>query len=199
MEEKRMNIPTFEQVMQITRAISGSPALEDDDARGLYVAVASVLEGGLVVEIGCQLGRSSSLIAQLGQAIGFHALHIDPYTSQTDYLKQWVETMHRVGGDFTHAFALLCMRTEQAEWWLEQMPPIDLAFIDGDHCLPGVEMDLKLVAERVRVGGLLTAHDYAKSECTGLVDVKAALNPYVASGNWDEVGVFGSLGVWRRK
>jgi len=190
---------SFEEVMQTTRGISGSPALEDEDARGLYDAVATVPAGGLLVEVGCQLGRSSSLIAQLQQAIGFHSVHIDPYTSQTDYLKQWTEMMHRVGGDFTHEFTLLCMRTEQADWMLERLGPIDLAFIDGDHCLPGVLADLRLVAERVRVGGLLTAHDYAKSEQNGLVDVKAAIDPYIASGKWDEVGVFGSLGVWRRK
>lgn len=190
-----MNVPTFSEVMEITSRISGNAALEDPEAEALYKACLTVPEGGLVVEIGCQLGRSSSLIAQVGKAIGFHSVHIDPYTEQPDYLKGWVDMMYRVGGPWEHAFTLLCMRTEQAAWHLSKFGQIDLAFIDGDHEAPSVQIDLELVANRVKKGGLMTAHDYAN---LGLKGVQDAINPYVAAGGWEHVGTFGSLGVWRR-
>jgi predicted O-methyltransferase YrrM len=181
--------------MEITRNVSGCAALEDPEAKGLYDCCRRVPVGGIVVEVGCQLGRSSSLIAQLQQAIGFHAIHIDPYTEQPEYLKEWVAMMCQLGGN-NHAFNLMCMRTEQAEWYLSNFGPIDLAFIDGDHEWPSVATDLRLVGNKVRVNGLLTAHDYSNE---GLKGVREAINPYIARGGWEHEGTFGSLGVWRRK
>ena len=97
--------------------------------------------------------------------------------------------MHEIGGDFT----FLHMPTERAGWCLPL--PIDLAFIDGDHEAHMVKIDLEVIGDGIRRGGTLTAHDYANP---GLPGVKEALDPYVAHG-WDAVGVFGSLGVWRRQ
>lgn len=184
------NIPTFEEVMSVTRSVSSSTVLEDPEARALYDACIEVPEDGVVVEVGCQIGRSSSLITQLQQAIGFHAIHVDPYISNPEYLKGWVEMMARAGD-----FALLCMRTEQAAWHLDKIGTIDMAFIDGDHEYQSVKLDLQLVANRIKRGGLLTAHDYANE---GLPGVRQAIDPYVATG-WDEIGIFGSLGVWRKQ
>lgn len=187
---------SFDDVMKVTRGVSSETALHDEEARALYEACCEVPRDGLVVEIGCQLGRSSSVIAQVGRARGYHSVHIDPFTSQPEYLKGWVEMMAQVGGDFEHEFTLLCMRTAQAEWLLARMGPIDLAYIDGDHTLPGVLMDVALVASRVRAGGLLTAHDYGRES---LPDVWEGIRPCVTNGNWDEVTVAGTLGVWRRR
>lgn len=189
-------IPTFENIMQVTSQISSHTAFEDPECQALYAALIEVPRWGLVVEVGCQLGRSSSIISQMRQALDFHAVHIDPYTSQPDYLKQWVEMMANIGGQTTHAFALLCMRTEQAHWYLDRLGYIDLAFIDGDHDYAGVTTDLALVAEKVRTNGLLLAHDYGNP---GLAGVQTALDEYTASGLWTKVGVYGSMGIWRRK
>lgn len=188
-------IRSFEAIMQITRGVSSAPALEDDAARGLYDAAATVPHGGIVVEVGCQLGRSSSILAQLGQDIGFHTLHIDPYTQQMDMAMQWVEMMGKVGV----TFLLAHMRTDEAEWLLSRLGPLDLAYIDGDHNLPGVRIDLALVAERIRAGGLLCAHDYGHGSLPG---VTAALNEYIdgpRSPRWDRIALAGTLGVWRRR
>jgi len=190
------SIPTFAQVMEITRHISGSAALEDPEAAALYDFCLTVPKDGIVVEVGCQLGRSSSLITQVQKAIGFHTIHIDPHTEQPEYLKGWAEMMYRVGGEWDHEFTMCCMRTEQTEWLLSKIGQIDLAFIDGDHEAPSVRIDLQLVANRIKRGGYLTAHDYANE---GLKGVQEAINPYVCDGHWDHVGTFGSLGVWRRR
>lgn len=187
---------SFADVMRITSQISSNTALEDPEAEALYAALLEMPRWGLVVEVGCELGRSSSIIAQMQKELDFHSVHIDPYTEQGEYLKQWVEMMRLVGGIPAHSFAFLCMRTEQAHWYLDRLGYIDLAFIDGDHDYAGVTTDLALVAEKVRTNGLLLAHDYGNP---GLAGVQKALDEYTASGLWSKVGVYGSLGIWRRK
>jgi hypothetical protein len=188
-------VKSFDEVMAVTGPISSFTALEDAEAKGLYDACCEVPHDGVVVEVGCQLGRSSSIISQMAGDIGFHALHIDPYTSQPEWMQQWARMMYKVGGSEAHAFTLACMRTEQAKWLLSRIGLIDMAYIDGGHQAEEVQIDLDLVANNIRSGGLLTAHDYGRDSLPG---VWAAINPYVASG-WYEVGVFGTLGVWRRK
>jgi len=188
-------VPLFEEVMLITRKVSGSPALEDPEAKALYDCCVQIPTKGIVVEVGCQLGRSSSVILQVGQAIGYHSVFIDPYTEQPEYLKGWVEMMHRVGGVREHAFTLLCMRTQQAGWLLDRLGAIDMAFIDGDHEQAGVETDLRLVAERIKRGGYLTAHDYGRES---LPTVKAAIDGWM-DFRWQQMEGAGTLGVWRRK
>jgi hypothetical protein len=183
-------LPTFEEIMQVTEQISSAPAFENPDARGLYDCCKYVPSGGCVVEVGCQLGRSSSIIAQLGKYIGYHSIHIDPYTEQPECLKAWTKMMYRLSG----AFALFCMRTEQAEWYLSHLDSINVAFIDGDHEKRAVEIDLRLLANKIVRGGFLAAHDYTHPG----FGVKAALDEYIDI-SWHHVGVFGSLGVWLKK
>lgn len=190
-------IPTFDEVMRFTRTVSGSPALEDAEAVGLYNAFCEVPPGGVVVETGCQLGRSSSLILQMAKAIGFHSVHIDPYTEQPEYLSGWIRMMHSLGGDRTREFTFFCGETAKAAWLLARIGVVDVAFIDGDHEYPGVMTDLAIIGPLIKHGGLLTAHDYANE---GLPGVRRALDEYTAGNKiWASEGVSGSLGVWRRK
>jgi predicted O-methyltransferase YrrM len=190
------NVPSFDEVMLVTRKVSGSAALEEPEARALYDCCVQVPKDGIVVEVGCQLGRSSSLIAQVGYAIGYHTVHIDPYKEQPEYLRGWADMMLRLGKDSEeHAFTFLCMRTEQAKWLLQRLGPIDMAFIDGDHEQAGVEIDLKLVAEWIKRGGFLTAHDYGRES---LPTVKAAIDGWI-DFRWEQLAGAETLGVWRRR
>jgi hypothetical protein len=82
---------------------------------------------------------------------------------------------------------------------------IDVAYIDGDHEEPGIKADLKIVASRVKVGGFLVVHDYGPEvlEPEGepqfrFPDVTRVVDKYVAEG-WEPVGVYHTLGAWRRK
>lgn len=186
--------PTFGDIWYLTQHIS-QHAMQIEEVKALHKLCSNVPPNGLVVEVGCQSGRSSSVFAQMGRVMGFHTVHIDPYTEQPETLQQWAEAMYFLGGEWTHAFNLLCMRTEQAEWWLSKIGPIDLAFIDGDHEAPSVETDLKLVAELVKPGGILACHDYV---CQTWRGVKEAVDPYVASGKWEFQEQVSTLGIWRR-
>lgn len=195
-EEMAMNVPSFEEVMQFTRTVSGAAALQNAEAQALYDCCVQVPKDGIVVEVGCQLGRSSSLISQVGYAIGYHTIHIDPYKEQPEYLKAWTEMMFRLGKDSeAHEFTFLCMRTEQAQWLLNRLGAIDMAFIDGDHERDSVEIDLKLVAEWIKRGGLLTAHDYGRDS---LPTVREAIDGWV-DFRWERLAGAETLGIWRRK
>lgn len=184
---------TFEEVMQFTRTVSSPTALSDEEAGALYRACWVVPFGGMAVEVGCQLGRSSSLISQVAWEKPFHSLHIDPFTDQPDFLRQWHETMCQIGGR-DHFYTHLCMRTDQAAYLLLTLR-FDLVYIDGDHEYPGVRTDLQTLCPLLREGGILCMHDYGRDSLPG---VYRAATEYLKDDKWDQVTVAGTMGVWRK-
>ena len=194
-------IPDFPTIMQITGNTHATATLMDAEAKLLYDACLTIPRGGIVVEVGCQLGRSSSIISQLSYAIGYDSIHIDPYTRQQEWMKQWAEMMYRLGPQDHQRFSLLCMRTQQAEGILTRLGTLDMAYIDGDHEYPGVMIDLRLVADKVKSGGMLAVHDYTPGEGPdySFHGVVEAMNTYLASGLWEKVAQAGEMGTWRRK
>ncbi len=187
-----MNKPTLSEVMTLTRTVSSHTAFSDAECAKLHELCCDMQALSNVVEIGCQLGRTSSIIAQVGKAVGYHSIHIDPYTSQYEYLGPWIKMMHEVGNPFTFH----CMRTDQARRWLEAIDIIDLLLIDGDHTDDGVKKDCMVAAELVRVGGYLLAHDYGQES---LPDVKRIMDAYAVAPKWKPMGIFDTLGVWQRQ
>lgn len=191
---------TFEEIMVKTGNTHGTATLMNDEAKLLYDACMTVPAGGLVIETGCQLGRSSSIISQLSYAIGFDNIHIDPYTRQPEWMKQWMEMMWNLGPQDHQKFTLMCMRTEQAARILDRFGEIDMAYIDGDHSRQGALIDLRLVADKIKPGGTLAVHDYrpdmgANYSFRGVVE---AMDIYLASGLWEKVDQAGEMGIWRR-
>lgn len=183
---------TFDEVMDKTRSIHFDPhALEDGECNALYAVLEQVAPNGIVIEIGCQLGRSSSIIRQVQKQRGFFTIHIDPFTEQEDICRGWVDNMLRVNRE---PFTLLCMRTEQASRLLASIKEIDLVYVDGDHQYESVKIDLQLVGNLVRRGGWLLCHDY----WGGLHEVRKAVDEFMDIG-WHMLGVCGSLGIWLRK
>lgn len=186
---------TLEGIMDNVRAVSSETALTDEEAKLLFECVSNVPRSGVAVEVGCQLGRSSVLIAQVAHEIGFHTIHIDPHTRQEEIAASWVKNMKAALPE-DHEFTALFMRTDQADWILGQLWPLDFAYIDGDHEYPGVMIDLDIIADRVSVGGYLCCHDYGRDSLPG---VYKAVTEYMKSGlNWVHVGTAGTMGAWRR-
>ena len=185
-------IPTFEEVMTITSRISVHEILEPAECQAMYDTLLQLPDGATVVEVGCDYGRSSSLILQLARAKNMLTIHIDPWQDHPDRASEWMQVMsERLP---YHPFILLKMTTMEAAWYLMRLTPrdIDLAFIDGSHDQNVVEQDLKIVADRVRPGGFLTAHDYPSA------GVSEAIDAYVISG-WEKVRQADpGFGVWRR-
>ena len=100
-----------------------------------------------------------------------------------------------------HAFIFYYMTSQRADSHIRK--GIDILFIDGDHSYEGVASDLRLFAPKLRLGGYLVCHDYQRES---LPDVTKAVDEYVnkevipfPETKWEPIGVFGTLGVWRRK
>lgn len=187
---------TLDGVMLLTRTVSSEATFSDAECQALYDRCMAVRKGGIVVEIGCQLGRTSSIVLQVAKERGYQSIHIDPYTQQPEYLVGWIRMMHGIG----HPFTFLCMRTEQAEDYLAKLCgfEIDLLLIDGDHNQPGVWTDCLVAGDRVVSGGYMLAHDFRRPN---LPDVEKALTAYIRQGDyedWTPQQVVDSLGVWRR-
>jgi hypothetical protein len=190
--------------MELTKNVSAEAALTDTECKAFWEQCVQVRTGGLVVEVGCQYGRSSSLIGQAQGMRGFNVVHIDPYltkayegdqevwASHGDILSSWAKMRLSINKPFT----LLCMKTEEAEWYLERLcrDGIDLAFIDGDHEGPAVEIDMQQVGTRIKSGGVMMCHDYTHPSFLGL---REAVDSFTANG-WTKEGQYDSLGIWRR-
>lgn len=200
-------IPTFEEVHALTNTVSSPVLLQPWEAELLHKVCSEVTSGGIFVEIGSHYGRSSSLILQMAKAIGFNTIHIDPYADNDDYHGQeeilvgWKKLMNSIG----HPYCLHRMKTKDA---VELLPSqIDVGYIDGDHTGQGVLIDLRVVADRIKVGGFLLAHDYGKTPLTPnapesewgerFPDVSQVINDYVASG-WEAFGLAETMGAWRK-
>ncbi len=183
---------TFEAVMTLTRTVSSATAFSDAECKALYYHCLGVEAGGLVVEIGCQLGRTSSIIAQVGKEQRYHSVHVDPYTSQPEYLVGWTRMMHGIGG----CWVLGCMRTDQAEWLLAGRW-IDLVFVDGDHNGPGVRTDCEILLPRVAQGGVALFHDYGHFD---LIEVQPEVDRAIAASarRWERLPLVDTLAGWRR-
>jgi len=190
-------IPTFDEVMVLTSTISNAHMLSLDECRAMYETLCELPVGSTIVEVGCDRGRSSSLILQMAAAKNFLTIHIDPWRKEDDYgqqaykAKEWMQVMCERCP--SHRFILFHATTEEVACPLEKLTPfgIELAFIDGAHDTPKVEKDLLVVASRVNPGGFLVAHDYPSGGVTEAID------PFVATG-WTKHKQAGGLGIWRR-
>ena len=186
-----MRLPTLEEVMALTGTISNIHQLQIVECEAMYETLCELPDGATIVEVGCDEGRSSSIMFQLAKAKNFVTVHIDPWQWFPDRAKNWMEMMSERCS--YHPFILLRMTTEEAAGFVERLTPqgIDLAFIDGSHDQDVIKKDLQIVASRIKPGGFLTAHDYPSA---GVAD---EIDPFVAHG-WSKHKQAYGFGVWRR-
>jgi predicted O-methyltransferase YrrM len=184
-------LPTLDEVMSITSTVSQNSILEPVECAAMYDTICQLPDGATIVEVGCDLGRSSSIILQLAKPKNFLTIHIDPWRWFPERAGAWLSTMNERCA--YHPFILLRMTTEEAVSIIKALSPqgIDMAFIDGSHDQPLIVTDLTAVASRIKPGGFLTAHDYPSAGVAEEVD------KFVASG-WTKHNQAGGFGVWRR-
>lgn len=184
---------TFDEAMKLTSTVSSNAAFSDLECRTFWDLLNTLPATATVVEIGCQLGRTSSLILQAAKNRGFVPDFIDPWTEQPDYCRQWMVMAHSVGVPFR----LHMMRTDQTEHIGQY--GIDFLLIDGDHTAQGVKTDTTMMMGRMKRGGIVCAHDYGRDS---LPDVWEQINIYLANrwqkNLWEPMVIADTLGVWRR-
>jgi cephalosporin hydroxylase len=180
---------TFETALDLTRSVGSNASYEDDALEMLWHAASSLPGGSAIVEIGCEYGRSTSLLVQLIKERSYQAPHIvDPfYTYKGDAAQKFIRTMIKAG----YPFHLHVMTTAQA---YDSLPNrIDLVHIDGDHSTEGVTVDCRLLLPRVNRGGYAVFHDYGTES---LPEVKPVVDRYTKT--WTKIGKKGTCFVVRK-
>lgn len=187
---------SFAEMMVEVRKTSSHTALSDDEAGVLFTALGQVPAGSFVVEIGSQLGRSSTLITQMARERGFHSIHVDPFCEQDVWAHDFVKRMCEVRNDRDRSFSFLCMRTDQARDILDQIHPIHLIYVDGDHTSAGVRTDLEFARVNLEQGGFLLCHDYGRES---LPDVYREVQHFLlGNSDFSLVAHEYTMGCWRR-
>jgi len=179
----------FDEAMELTRTIGSNASYEDEALRMLWHAASGLPIGSVIVETGCEYGRSTSLLAQLAKSRSYQPLHlIDPfYTYEGTPVLSLVGMLFKVGAPYH----LHVMTTAQAYSRLPLL--INLVHIDGDHTAEGVEIDCDLLLPRVIYGGYAVFHDYGLDS---LPEVKPVVDRFIKS--WRKVGIKGSCLVVRK-
>jgi len=131
-----------------------------------------------IIEVGSYKGRSTACIADVAKLVYSVDTHkaLGDGQHQVDNLTTWREFRHNTGGYFN--IIPFCGQLSQ---WVDTLPKVDIAFIDGDHTLSGVKGDIKLLQNKAK---LLIFHDY----CHGFPAVMIVVDIFI-----DIQGVCGSL------
>jgi len=179
---------TFREAMELTRTISSSTAFEDSECEAYWELLMSLRKGSVIVEIGLEYGRSSSLALQATRQNTLEYHGIDPFDDPTVAMK-WLEMALKTRALMTVHFM------ESAFAKLPQM--IDFALIDGDHSELGVATDCRIILPKIVCGGRVCFHDYGRHS---FPEVYKTVQAYMAKLKpaWIELPTVGTLGIWRR-
>lgn len=185
-----MSTPAFPEVMDFTRNVGSHTSFEDAECELMYKCAVALPKGSLIVEIGVEYGRSTSILAQISKADG-HTLHcIDPFVD-ADSAPKFMEMMRRVNAPFT----MHMMKSEDV-YPIQGLVKdgINLLHIDGDHSAEAIMLDCQLLAF-VDELGIVLFHDYGRDS---LPSVYPTVN-WIMQPNWEICGQAGTLVAWRRK
>ncbi len=198
--------------------ITGIPGWESEAEEALLVKYASqVAEGGRILEIGSEWGRSAGAFCS-GAPFGVQIISVDLFPGKL--LKQHRENLTMAG--FEHQTYQVVGDSHEIEWektaWLfqgieslESFEPdvngpntaIDLLFIDGDHSYTGALTDCQRWTPFVRFGGVVIFHDVENGQKIheSHEEVRAAIDKWLAEspvGEWTLIETIDTIRVYRR-
>jgi predicted O-methyltransferase YrrM len=192
-----MNTPTtaqfltFDEAWELTKTIPQPNAFSQAEGRAYYETLMKLPQASTVLEIGCEHGRSTSLLAQAARQKHHQIILIDPFVDFSQESFDSCMTMMR------HAdvpFTLHHMRTADVPEW--GIPPLDFAHIDGDHSAQGVKIDCWRILPHVRTGGYALFHDYIHPK---LPWIKGIVDSYTDCPPWEIIGTTERLRIVRRR
>lgn len=170
---------------------------------------------GLGVEIGTYCGKSTVFLGSAAEALGaavvtvdhhrgseehqpgweYHDTSlVDPHAGTLDTSARFRRTMFDAGLEQT-VVGVLAPSTLAARIWGR---PADFVFIDGGHSMEAAQNDYDGWARWVRVGGALLIHDVFPDPADGGRPPYEIYCQALATGQFTEVAVAGSLRVLRR-
>lgn len=178
---------TFADAMVFTRTVGSHTSFEDDECEAYFNILHSLPKDSLVIEVGLEFGRSSSIALQVAKANGLRYHGIDPFI-EPDVFPFWMKMARGF-----QPFRISVMKSQEVLIG----EAIATILIDGDHSYDAVRDDCVHYMPQVIRGGYALFHDYARES---LPAVYNAVKDYMdGNQHWDHVKTVGTLGIWRRK
>lgn len=198
---------SFERVMDFTRTISSETAYSEAECRLLYESAMALESGAFVVEVGCEYGRSSSVLAQVGREKRLILSFIDPFDDCT-IGDEFCAMLRHFDVDWT-VYKCKTQEVLTLDQYVNgnqaklnplnaKLPfprTVDLLHIDGDHTREGITTDCQVLLPLVVKGGVVLAHDYGRDS---LPDVKPTLDSFLVEPKWKLEEMAETCARWRK-
>lgn len=155
---------TFEQAYEITSQVSSHTAYSEAECRLLFEVAMRTPRGGVMVEIGCEYGRSTSLLIQIAKELKAELHLIEPFPKP-----ELLEMLEK----FQYPFVVYVSKSSEAYGLPDTF---DFLHIDGDHDYDGVFSDLTTFVPYTK--GYVVMHDFERES---LPDVTRAVRQYLLS------------------
>jgi predicted O-methyltransferase YrrM len=186
-----------------------------DEGLALHAAALAHLRGGVGVEIGSYCGRSTLYLGHAAAATGSTLVTIDHHRGSEEHQVGWeyhdaslvdpavgrIDTLPALRATLAAAeleeavVAMVGRSAAIARWW---RTPLDLVFIDGGHTDAAAQADLAGWSPHLRVGGALLIHDVFPDPADGGQAPYRIYRAALATGQFVERSVTGSLRVLER-
>ena len=157
------------------------PGWFTDDHGRAYMAEVAEIRNGVVVEVGCYMGRSMSWIAPSCIDNGNTLVAVDPWENCP---RCEFEAFMRDGGWLDHITIMQSRSVDAAKKFDDGT--VSLCFIDAWHDYESVKADIDAWWPTVKAGGVLMGHDYAD----GGYGVKRAVDEKFAGMVREACGMF---------
>lgn len=179
--------------MKLTATVNCSGVYSDEALRGLWEAADNCPTVGNIVEIGCEYGRSTSLLAQIAKERNQYLVLIDPFVKHLDGTpgSSVAQSIVKMLVELDVPFCLLREHSHRAMY---VHGPISLLHIDGNHSGAFLWSDMVRYLPFVCDGGFVAFHDYGNDE-PYTREVKRTVDSGMFS-YFKEVGVFDTCKVF---
>jgi predicted O-methyltransferase YrrM len=153
--------------------------------------VSLIGNNSIFVEIGSWTGISTILFAKYFKTV----IAIDPWEKTIDeissqYNMEEVEKIFDLRIKEFSNIKKLKMKSKEASLLLFEDNSINIVYIDGSHKYDAVKEDIKLWYPKIKIGGLLTGHDYSNK----FLGVKKAIDESIKN-----IKIFGETSWLYRK
>lgn len=186
---------TWPEVLELARRANPHYSMTEDQQEMLWrVGMASVPEGGLIVELGVCWGKTAVVLAGVAEEKEASYVGIDNWSLEGS-ITEVRALLEPIGG----AVRVVEGRTQDVDDYLSADEAVDLLIIDAGHDEENIREDCKAWIPRVAVGGHVAFHDYPtgrgwETSCHEAVRRNADL----WTGDWPLIAAWDGLIVRRR-
>lgn len=186
---------TIDEIYNIVEESSHETAFNREEVDALHKYLQEVPEEGIVVEIGVEFGRSTSVIAEVQKERNYIFYAVDPFNVQDNGEEAKNHVLNQIK-KHNWDFNLWLKSSERGS--IELNKDVDFLHIDGNHDYKAVLLDCTLWLPKLKSGGYVCFDDYGHDSLPG---VFKAVKKYMSKHNdFEFIGRFGNkLGVFRKK